>query len=87
MSVLSSVGFYKDTAERALKTFAQSLLAAVGTGAVLPAVTDVDWAQGAAIGLTAAVISILTSIVSSGIGDNGSASLVPEIVNEDPKVL
>jgi hypothetical protein len=81
MSVLTNTVFLKDAAERAIKTFAQTLLSAVGTGAVLPAVTDVDWTQGAAIGATAAIISILTSIVTSGIGNNGTASVVHEVVN------
>lgn len=81
MSVLTNAVFLKDTAERAIKTFAQTLLGAVGAGAVLPAVTEIDWTQGAAIGATAAIVSILTSIVSSGIGNNGSASVVHEVVN------
>lgn len=81
MSVLTNKVFLQDTLERAVKTFAQTLLSAVGTGAVLDAVYQVDWAQGAAIGATAAILSVLTSIVTSGIGNNGSASAVPEVVN------
>lgn len=80
---LGNAVFLKDVAERAVKTFAQTLLATVGTGAVLPAVTDVDWGNGAAIGATAAIISILTSIVTSGLGSNGTASAVPQVVNAE----
>ena len=71
-----TVKFLRDTAERAVKTFAQTLLAGITIGA---AITDIDWESGAAIAGTAAVVSILTSVVSGfAVGDPDSASALPE---------
>ena len=80
MASLTSGVFLKDTFERAVRTFVQALLAAVGAGAVTTAVTDINWGDAALIGLTAAVFSVGTSVLASGIGDNGTASVVPEVV-------
>ena len=66
--------FWKRTAERAVKTVAQTALATMGTTAV--AITSLDWGQIAAISATGGVLSILTSVASSGIGDPESPSLV-----------
>jgi len=67
-----TVTFVKDAAERAVKTFAQALLATITVG---EAITSIDWGQGAAIAATASAVSVLTSIVSSSVGDKESASL------------
>jgi hypothetical protein len=66
--------FWKGAAERAIKTFAQAALALL-TGDGL-GVLDVDWGTVASVGGLAAVASILTSVVSLGIGPENSASLV-----------
>ena len=66
--------FWLDTIERAIKTAAQTVLGLVATNAV--DVTSLDWG---AIGITTGVttgLSILTSIVSSGIGEPGTASVL-----------
>lgn len=68
--------FARQALERALKTCAQ-------TAAALIAATSFDWftADWRAIGgtiATAGVLSVLTSIASSSIGDKGTPSLVPE---------
>lgn len=65
------------TLERALKTFAQALIAVFAAGSVT--LLDVDWTQALAVSGTAALISVLTSIVSSGIGNPGP-SLTSEAV-------
>lgn len=65
--------FVKDTAERAIKTFAQALLAGITVGS---AITDIDWASGASIAATAAVYSLITSVISSSIGKPDTASAV-----------
>ncbi|MFK4781307.1 holin [Lactococcus petauri] len=64
--------FLKDTAERAIKTFAQSFVAslAVGTGLL-----DVDWLNALSIAGLATVISVFTSIGSGTVGDQ-SASFI-----------
>lgn len=78
MSSFNAV-FWKDTVERAIKTFAQGVLGAFGADVAL-SVVEVDWAQAAGIGATAAIVSVLTSIVSAGVSNNGTASVVPEVV-------
>jgi hypothetical protein len=69
-----SLAFLKDAAERALKTFAQSLLAALTLSGV--DVLHLDWGQTLSVAGTATAISVLTSIVSVTVGDQGTASLV-----------
>ena len=51
--------FWAGTAERALKTSAQTLLSLITIG---QAVTAIDWAGALAITATAAAASVLTSI-------------------------
>lgn len=54
--------FWRDTIERAVKTFAQSALATLGVGAV--DVVAVNWVGVLSVGGGAAVISVLTSLAS-----------------------
>jgi hypothetical protein len=65
--------------ERALKTFAQALVAVFAAGAVT--VLDVDWTQALAVSGTAALISVLTSIVSANIGNAGPSLASETVVN------
>lgn len=65
--------FFKDLAERAIKTFAQAMIGALGAGAT--GLIGVDWIQALSIAGFATLISILTSIGSLTIGDD-TASLV-----------
>jgi hypothetical protein len=67
--------FWASTAERAVKTAAQAATALIGTGAV--GVTSLDWAQIGSVALTAAVVSLLTSLASDRIGEPG-----PSLVGE-----
>lgn len=73
-----SLTFLKDAAERAVKTALQAAFAAF----VVP-VTDLyslaAW-KGALITAVAAGVSVLTSILSKGVADEDTASVVPEIV-------
>lgn len=65
--------FWVDVAERAAKTFAQALAAALiasGTGLL----NAPWWAALSAAGM-AAVLSLLTSVASSQVGDPATASL------------
>lgn len=74
MSVLTSKLFWADAAERAVKTVAQTALALLTIeGANIMSVTTVGF--WSAVGL-AGLISVLTSVVSSGSGNSDSASLV-----------
>lgn len=63
--------------ERAVKTFAQALVAVFAAGSVT--VLDADWTQALAVSGTAALVSVLTSIVSAGVGNYGP-SLTSEAV-------
>lgn len=65
--------FVKDTAERAVKTFAQSAVAVLTAGAT--GVLDVDWLNLLSVALLATLISVLTSIGSGKVGDD-TASFV-----------
>lgn len=56
--------FWKGTAERAVKTFVQAVIAVVGVGAGM-GLFDVDWGEAASVGALAAVLSVGSSIVSA----------------------
>lgn len=66
--------FWKDTAERALKTAAQvfaTVLIAAGTGLL-----DTDWKAALSAAGMAAVLSVLTSLGSGVVNPDGTASVV-----------
>lgn len=69
-----------DICERAVKTAAQSAIGVLGAGAV--GVLDVDWANVGSVAGLAAVVSILTSVASSGFGA-GTPSLLDTISYDD----
>lgn len=72
--------FWKDSLERAVKTFAQVLLALFAGNQV--DIVNVDWGQAFSVAGTAVLVSFLTSIVSSKVGDSDSASLVVKPVED-----
>ena len=57
-----NLAFWKASAERAVKTFAQSILALLGTGSV--GITTLDWKGILSVAATAALASVLTSLAS-----------------------
>lgn len=65
--------FWADTLERAVKTFAQSLVAGLAVGT---AIWDLPWTDMLGIAATATAISVLTSIGSGQVNHTDSASLV-----------
>lgn len=67
--------FWKDLAERAVKSAAQGVLLFWGGDAVFSA-WSADWGTAGGIALGAALLSVLSSLVSGKVGDSGSASLV-----------
>lgn len=67
--------FWKETAERAVKTFAQTLVA---SGIVVGVAGWDKWQAALIASALAAVLSVVTSVASAGIGDKGSPSLVSE---------
>jgi hypothetical protein len=62
MMKLDVKGFGRAVAIRAVRTFAEGMLGALGTTAV--GVTQVDWAGAASVGATAAVVSVLIAIAT-----------------------
>ena len=66
--------FFIATAERAVKTCAQSAVAMITAGAT--GLLDVDWVQVASVSGLAAVVSVLTSIASGA--SDGQPSLAGE---------
>jgi hypothetical protein len=73
--------FWKSTLERAIKSFAQSLLAVVGVGQV--GVLDVSWPTALSVAAMAGLLSVLTSIGSSKVGASDDPSLVGPADSDD----
>lgn len=67
--------FWKKTAERAVKTAAQAFGLAVGTAAAFDAV-HADWAYLGSMALGGAVLSVATSLATSGTGPTDDPSAV-----------
>ena len=76
--------FWKASIERAVKTFAQTLVALIGTTAVT--IVDLDWMQMLGVSATATVLSVLTSLASANFGSTGP-SLADETVEPDPVIV
>lgn len=77
--------FLEATAERAIKTFAQALIAIIGTDMV--GITTLDWPKMLGVAATATVLSILTSIVSANFGKNAGPSLATESTEPDVEIV
>jgi hypothetical protein len=67
-----TITFWKDAAERAIRTAAQALLALWATD--VTGVLAVDWVQAGSVAALAAVTSVLMSIIATGVGDKDSAA-------------
>lgn len=67
MASMFSSAFWLATAERAVRTAAQTLIAALGLSTA--GVLDVDWGQGLSLAGSAALLAVLTAISTSGTGD------------------
>lgn len=75
--------FWKDAAERAIKTFVQSLLAVIGAAGVT-SVVAFDWPTLLLTAATAALISLLTS-VASVVATNDVPTVSPASVAKDDR--
>ena len=82
---LTDSRFWIASVERAVKTFAQALVALIGTSAM--SIVELDWAQMLGVSATAAVVSILTSVASANFGPNYGPSLADETVEPDPIIV
>ncbi|QRV71406.1 holin [Corynebacterium phage CL31] len=65
--------FWSDLVERAIKTFAQTLLAVLAVGVPI---WEMDWVSALGLAAGTTVLSVLTSIASAGAGNHGTASLM-----------
>lgn len=63
--------FWIDATERAIKTFAQALVAVFVAGVTI---LSVPWLDALAVAATAALVSVLTSVASLELGQSGTAS-------------
>lgn len=71
-----TVTFWKQTAERAIKTAAQALLG-LWIGDTAFDAWGIDWKKAAGVAVGGAILSVLTSLASAGVGQPDSPSLVP----------
>jgi hypothetical protein len=74
---LYTASFWKGAFERAVKTFAQ-VIATFFIADV--SIADVQYDQAFGVAAAAAVLSLLTSLVSAPVGPEGSPSLVEDRV-------
>lgn len=77
--------FWIAAGERAIKTFAQTLVALIGTGTV--GVMDLDWLQMLSVAATATILSVLTSVASANFGSHPGPSLTDETIEPGATVL
>lgn len=66
--------FWAQVLERVVKAFSASLLASLTAGAT--GILSVPWTAALGVAALAAVVSVLQSIVSAGVGPTGTPSLV-----------
>lgn len=69
-----TLGFWKESLERAVKTAAQAAVAFFVVGET--GVADVDWQTVGGVAVIAALVSVLTSLASAPFGQPDSPSLV-----------
>ena len=77
--------FWRAAGERAIKTFAQTLVALVGTEMV--GIHTLDWGTILSAAATATLLSILTSVASANFGKNPGPSLSDESTHPDTIVM
>lgn len=77
MGALTTKTFWADAVERSIKTIAQTMVALLTASGIL-GLLNIEWVGLLSVSGLAGLISLLTSIASSGKGDSNSASLVVE---------
>ena len=75
MSAIWTAAFWRDTAERAIKTAAQTLAGTFGGDAV--GLFDIDWSTSLSVTAGAVVLSVLMSVGSDAVTRRGDASALP----------
>jgi hypothetical protein len=74
--------FWRATAERAVKTFAQSLVAVLSAGQL--GLFDVEWLTVLSTAGMATVLSLLSSLASTQVGEPSDPSAVPTSPGAEP---
>jgi len=78
MSYLTSRAFWLATVERAVKTFAQTFLAALTIGQTAGSlgldIRTIDWTTSLSLAVGATLLSVLTSLGSGTIGERNTPS-------------
>ncbi|WP_237551971.1 holin [Streptomyces sp. cg28] len=73
MSSMWTAAFWKATAERAVRTFAQSLAAVLVAGATN--LLNVDWVAALGTAGLATLLAVLTALGAAGVGPHGPGLL------------
>ena len=75
--------FWRSAVERAVKTFAQTLLALLSVGGI--GLLTAPWTSALSAAGMAAVLSVLTSMTSEPVGERRTPSMLPAGNNSAPK--
>lgn len=79
MSNIFTRAFALAVLERAAKTICQTAVATLGAGAI--DVVHVDWATVGSVSIGAGILSVLSSVASSGVGSDPGPSVAGEQVD------
>lgn len=66
---MATAAFWRATAERMIRTFAQALIAALGLDSA--GLVDAPWGDALSMAGGAAVLALLTAVATSGAGGDG----------------
>lgn len=77
-----SIYFWRATLERALSTFAQSLVAILSADGL--GLLSVDWRAALSVAGLAFLLAVLKAVAASQVGDNVSPSLANEVIAGEP---
>jgi len=69
-----TITFWRSAGERSIRAAASAMLALLGTGMLN--ILQIDWTGLLSVGAGAALVSFLTSIAASEIGDKGTTSII-----------
>ncbi len=70
-----TINYWKEMADRAIKSAAQAVLLGLGLGEGLNAFA-VDWKLAAGFALGGAFLSAITTLASAGLRNKGTASII-----------
>lgn len=83
--MIFTLNFWKASAERAIKTFVQTLAAGLGTASI--GILELPWESAFGLAASAAVLSLLTSVGSARLGSKVGPSLVGETTEPETVIV